>query len=413
MGQVSSNESDSFTIEFNNQLNSQLIHNINSQSSKDEVTKFKRFINKQFKKEFTPSNFSSRINANGKAFNIAMQLIDFIYTKSTKKEILKCNNCNLYTTVFNYNIISKESIEYEKFNKKTLSSFDYIMPNAALNFNHLLCNTISNSSIARDKEKKSDIISNPVLSKSKIELLREENKKNDISSDDEITSMIDVNTIKPTSIFKNRMYKKSSNRKIDQHQDDTETINLADESFNHLCVDEERPFNDDENEQIIHFAPHPSLQKTRFPDGKKKKHKALPTKSPIVNIKLQINDLLKQNRYENNVLEPDEKYKDQDKNRQSKSKDNDKYKFNQTNANHLNISTNINDITVIKPNSSVANVNDNSSFLSIVDAFTQGNKKAKDVIHSKTPAKSKGMQNLNYLKGATSKSSEKNKSNIK
>lgn len=408
MGQTSSSGADRYTIGFNQKLNSQLIQNLEIKSSKNEVGKFKGFMNKKFKKEFTPSSLSNNLKTEGKAFTIAIGLIDIIYTKSIKHELLQRNNRNIYSIVFNYSTIPKESVEYERFNKRTLSSFEYVITGEAHNFNNSMCNSSFNSPNTKDKSYFFN--SDSLLNKSKIIKLQSTNKNNDTSSDNEImTSMLDLNSIKPTSTFRsNRIKKTNTNRKNNQAED-TETINLADESFNIFAITEERNYNDD-SEHIIHFETQVSHQKSQLTEAKKKKHRALPTKAPLVNIKLKINDLVKQDIYENSVLEPFEKYKSPKENKLTQRRD--KYKFNQTNAYHLNVSTNVNDLTVIKPDTSVANVNDNTSFLSIIDIFTQANKKRKDVIHSKTPAKSKVMRNPNYLKSAPSKSNEKIKKKV-
>ena len=109
-----------YNIPFNKKLNDEITKRINLKVSKNDESKFKKFLHKKFQKDFVVSNFSSNFDNEDKAINKITTLLNLIYTKNTDNNLKISSNRTIYETVFNYDIVEKESKDYNKFNKNMI-----------------------------------------------------------------------------------------------------------------------------------------------------------------------------------------------------------------------------------------------------------------------------------------------------
>lgn len=335
MGQPNSKYSNyyRYSIPLNTQLNDDLSNKLVIKKSPDEVSRLKKVINKKLKKNFSPSYFTEKFTLNSSGINHVANLINLIYTKSTNTNLKVITNRTVYEAVFNYDIIKKESKAYKKFSKTMISNIRMFI---------------------EGEEKEGD---NTLILSEDIRNSIDDNKAND-----------DENL---TEAFQDIKDEASHITKINN---DIGTIKLTEDSFRDK--DDSSSKKESQNESIKL-----NLDNNKYPNNtiylhtkskistSKKKHSKVPLHPPVVNIKINLKDIIKQNIYESSTLEPNERFKKTKSPNRAIKQSASAYTYN--------------NFAPIKEKVSQVNVDD-GKFLNMVDTLVQPNKK-KDLIHSRTP----------------------------
>ena len=336
MGQPGSKYSNyyRYSIPLNTQLNDDLSNKLAIKKSPDEATRFKKVINKKLKKDFTPSYFIEKFTLNNSGISHISNLINLIYTKNTNTNLKMTSNRTLYEGVFNYDIIKKESKGYQQFSKTMISNIRMFI---------------------EGEEKEGD---NTLILSEDIRNDIDYNKGND---DENLTEAFQDIKDEASHITKT-------------NGNDMGTIKLTEDSFRDKDSFSKK---ESQNESIkLNLDNNKYSNNTIYINNKekvstsKKKHSKVPLHPPVVNIKIDLKDIIKQNIYLSSTLSPNQRF-NKTKNHSNKS---------------IKASSSVNtysNIVPIKENVSQVNVDD-GNFLDMVDCLVQPNKK-KDLIHSRTP----------------------------
>lgn len=407
MGQTNNKQDYRYSIPVNTKLVTSIEEKLAIKKSPDEVSLFKKFMKKRLKNEFTPSFFTEKFHMNDSGIGHVSSLINLIYTKNTNTQLKVRSNRTLYEAVFNYDIVEKESKAYDKFSKNMISAMRNFIEGEDKEMDNTLrlsedMNKKENYLDNEEMENKEEDGNNSYFDKASGSKIRGQNNLNDDTDNDNFMQAFqDIKDDKNNSkIGKGNQYGGNNLNELG-------TIKLTEDSFRDK---EDNLSNDRKNSQTdsvkLHFYSNKKntngtgtnknknknntifLDKSKMGETKKK-HKKNPKKAPLVNIKINLKDIIKQDVYETSTLDP----KDRFKTNKSKSPP----KQNAINKSTLN---DVNNLTTIKADVSQVNIND-GSFLEIVDCLVQPNKKESDRIHSRTP-KRKNNANKVY------KSSEKN-----
>ena len=390
MGQSNEKNNNRYSIPLNDKLNSDLCEKLAIKKSPDEVSKFKKFMNKKLKKEFTPSYFSEKFTMNDSGITHVSNLLNLINTKNTNTQLKMRSNRTLYEGVFNYDIIEKESKGYDKFSKNMISALRMFIEGEekegdnTLRFSEDIKNKDAESNNEEQEEGHSSYFDKGSASKIK-----------NNTNDDTENLMQAFQDIKDDKLNGSKLVKGNN-------LNDIGTLKLTEDSFRDRDDNNLRECRKDSQTDSVklHFFSNKKntlntnatgnsqnntlyLNKSKA-NVSKKKHKKNPKKAPLVNIKINLKDLVKQNVYEASTLEPKERFK--------KPKSKSPLKDNVSTVNKSTISD-VNNLTTIKTDVSQVNIND-GSFLELVDCLVQPNKKESDRIHSRTPKRKKNPENI-------------------
>lgn len=403
MGQANNKNNYRYSIPVNTQLVSCIGEKLAIKKSPDEVSLFKKFMKKRLKNEFTPSYFSEKFHMNDSGISHVSSLINLIYTKNTNTQLKVRSNRTLYEAVFNYDIVEKESKAYDKFSKNMISAMRMFIDGEDKDMDNTLrlsedMNKKENYLDNEEMENKQEEDNNSYFEKTSGSKIRGQNNLNDDTDNENF-----MQAFQEIKEDKNNSKIGKGNQYGGNNLNELGTLKLTEDSFKDK---DDNLSNDRKNSQTdsvkLHFYSNKKnangtginqentiyFNKSKMGETKKK-HKKNPKKAPLVNIKINLKDIIKQDVYETSVLSPKERFKS------NKSKSPPKQST--INKSTLN---DVNNLTTIKADVSQVNIND-GSFLEIVDCLVQPNKKESDRIHSRTP-KRKNNANKVY------KSNEKN-----
>ena len=388
-----------YNIPFNKKLNDEITKRINLKVSKNDESKFKKFLHKKFQKDFVVSNFSSNFDNEDKAINKITTLLNLIYTKNTDNNLKISSNRTIYETVFNYDIVEKESKDYNKFNKNMIMMMrNFIHGNEDNNDSNDKFDINKNSEIFMPIEtiksiENEKIINNSGFSKNSKQILfynnnRETNNSNNnqvnITDNMSLDSMKSKKSLNSNAVKNKILLNEKLNNNLNTNINTNTSNNI--ESLNNSNI-----YNDSIK---LNLSNNNKKSRSKSKD-KKTKHNKIPKNKPIVTIKINIKDLMKEDFLEKSILEPNERYK------RCRSPNNKEY------SNYYNIRKEL-----CQNNSPILS---NKEFIEKIDVLSQPNKLKKDLIHNQMSPKSNNRKNYlspnrisNQYKNIIEKSKKKN-----
>ena len=388
-----------YNIPFNKKLNDEITKRINLKVSKNDESKFKKFLHKKFQKDFVVSNFSSNFDNEDKAINKITTLLNLIYTKNTDNNLKISSNRTIYETVFNYDIVEKESKDYNKFNKNMIMMMrNFIHGNEDNNDSNDKFDINKNSEIFMPIEtiksiENEKIINNSGFSKNSKQILFYNNNRETNNSNNNqinITENMSLNSMKTKKSLDSNAVK----NKIILNEKLNNNINTnINSNTNNNYVSYNNSSNFDGSIKL-NLSNNNKKSRSKSKD-KKTKHNKIPKNKPIVTIKINIKDLMKEDFLEKSILEPNERYK------RCRSPNNKEY------SNYYNIRKEL-----CQNNSPILS---NKEFIEKIDVLSQPNKLKKDLIHNQMSPKSNNRKNYlspnrisNQYKNIIEKSKKKN-----
>lgn len=388
-----------YNIPFNKKLNDEITKRINLKVSKNDESKFKKFLHKKFQKDFVVSNFSSNFDNEDKAINKITTLLNLIYTKNTDNNLKISSNRTIYETVFNYDIVEKESKDYNKFNKNMIMMMrNFIHGNEDNNDSNDKFDINKNSEIFMPIEtiksiENEKIINNSGFSKNSKQILFYNNNRETNNSNNNqinITDNMSLNSMKTKKSLDSNAVK----NKIMLNEKLNNNINTnINSNTNNNYVSYNNSSNFDGSIKL-NLSNNNKKSRSKSKD-KKTKHNKIPKNKPIVTIKINIKDLMKEDFLEKSILEPNERYK------RCRSPNNKEY------SNYYNIRKEL-----CQNNSPILS---NKEFIEKIDVLSQPNKLKKDLIHNQMSPKSNNRKNYlspnrisNQYKNIIEKSKKKN-----
>ena len=388
-----------YNIPFNKKLNDEITKRINLKVSKNDESKFKKFLHKKFQKDFVVSNFSSNFDNEDKAINKITTLLNLIYTKNTDNNLKISSNRTIYETVFNYDIVEKESKDYNKFNKNMIMMMrNFIHGNEDNNDSNDKFGINKNSEIFTPIEtiksiENEKLVNNSEFSKNSKQILfynnnRETNNSNNnqvnITDNMSLDSMKSKKSLNSNAVKNKILLNEKLNNNLNTNINTNTSNNI--ESLNNSNI-----YNDSIK---LNLSNNNKKSRSKSKD-KKTKHNKIPKNKPIVTIKINIKDLMKEDFLEKSILEPNERYK------RCRSPNNKEY------SNYYNIRKEL-----CQNNSPILS---NKEFIEKIDVLSQPNKLKKDLIHNQMSPKSNNRKNYlspnrisNQYKNIIEKSKKKN-----
>ena len=388
-----------YNIPFNKKLNDEITKRINLKVSKNDESKFKKFLHKKFQKDFVVSNFSSNFDNEDKAINKITTLLNLIYTKNTDNNLKISSNRTIYETVFNYDIVEKESKDYNKFNKNMIMMMrNFIHGNEDNNDSNDKFDINKNSEIFMPIEtiksiENEKIINNSGFSKNSKQILFYNNNRETNNSNNNqinITDNMSLNSMKTKKSLDSNAVK----NKIMLNEKLNNNINTNINSNSNNNIESLNNSNNFDGSIKLNLSNINKKSRSKSKD-KKTKHNKIPKNKPIVTIKINIKDLMKEDFLEKSILEPNERYK------RCRSPNNKEY------SNYYNIRKEL-----CQNNSPILS---NKEFIEKIDVLSQPNKLKKDLIHNQMSPKSNNRKNYlspnrisNQYKNIIEKSKKKN-----
>ena len=388
-----------YNIPFNKKLNDEITKRINLKVSKNDESKFKKFLHKKFQKDFVVSNFSSNFDNEDKAINKITTLLNLIYTKNTDNNLKISSNRTIYETVFNYDIVEKESKDYNKFNKNMIMMMrNFIHGNEDNNDSNDKFDINKNSEIFMPIEtiksiENEKIINNSGFSKNSKQILFYNNNRETNNSNNNqinITDNMSLNSMKTKKSLDSNAVK----NKIILNEKLNNNINTNINSNTNNNIESLNNSNNFDGSIKLNLSNINKKSRSKSKD-KKTKHNKIPKNKPIVTIKINIKDLMKEDFLEKSILEPNERYK------RCRSPNNKEY------SNYYNIRKEL-----CQNNSPILS---NKEFIEKIDVLSQPNKLKKDLIHNQMSPKSNNRKNYlspnrisNQYKNIIEKSKKKN-----
>jgi hypothetical protein len=388
-----------YNIPFNKKLNDEITKRINLKVSKNDESKFKKFLHKKFQKDFVVSNFSSNFDNEDKAINKITTLLNLIYTKNTDNNLKISSNRTIYETVFNYDIVEKESKDYNKFNKNMIMMMrNFIHGNEDNNDSNDKFDINKNSEIFMPIEtiksiENEKIINNSGFSKNSKQILFYNNNRETNNSNNNqinITDNMSLNSMKTKKSLDSNAVK----NKIMLNEKLNNNINTNINSNTNNNIESLNNSNNFDGSIKLNLSNINKKSRSKSKD-KKTKHNKIPKNKPIVTIKINIKDLMKEDFLEKSILEPNERYK------RCRSPNNKEY------SNYYNIRKEL-----CQNNSPILS---NKEFIEKIDVLSQPNKLKKDLIHNQMSPKSNNKKNYlspnrisNQYKNIIEKSKKKN-----
>ena len=355
-----------YNIPFNKKLNDEITKRINLKVSKNDESKFKKFLHKKFQKDFVVSNFSSNFDNEDKAINKITTLLNLIYTKNTDNNLKISSNRTIYETVFNYDIVEKESKDYNKFNKNMIMMMrNFIHGNEDNNDSNDKFGINKNSEIFTPIEtiksiENEKLVNNSEFSKNSKQILfynnnRETNNSNNnqvnITDNMSLDSMKSKKSLNSNAVKNKILLNEKLNNNLNTNINTNTNNNI--ESLNNSNI-----YNDSIK---LNLSNNNKKSRSKSKD-KKTKHNKIPKNKPIVTIKINIKDLMKEDFLEKSILEPNERYK------RCRSPNNKEY------SNYYNIRKEL-----CQNNSPILS---DKEFIEKIDILSQPNKLKKDLIHN-------------------------------
>ena len=367
-----------YNIPFNKKLNDEITKRINLKVSKNDESKFKKFLHKKFQKDFVVSNFSSNFDNEDKAINKITTLLNLIYTKNTDNNLKISSNRTIYETVFNYDIVEKESKDYNKFNKNMIMMMrNFIHGNEDNNDSNDKFGINKNSEIFTPIEtiksiENEKLVNNSEFSKNSKQILfynnnRETNNSNNnqvnITDNMSLDSMKSKKSLNSNAVKNKILLNEKLNNNLNTNINTNTNNNI--ESLNNSNI-----YNDSIK---LNLSNNNKKSRSKSKD-KKTKHNKIPKNKPIVTIKINIKDLMKEDFLEKSILEPNERYK------RCRSPNNKEY------SNYYNIRKEL-----CQNNSPILS---NKEFIEKIDVLSQPNKLKKDLIHNQMSPKPNNRKNF-------------------
>lgn len=421
MGQKNSKDNKEYNIPVNMKLSTDISRAINIKTSPDEISRFKHIMNKKLNREFNSSQFSYKFQQNRKGVKHITSLLSLIYIKSTNTHLKQKANKTLYESVFNYNIIENDCKGYGEFNKNIISQMGLFIngEQSSPKDNVFIPQLTTFKSIHQDDENENDNNKenskdssnqeDPFLDKNSSHI-KKTNTANDTDNENIIKAIQEIkesklgqnyyadnSTAKPQLKLHNQSSLKERNANIPLVQNDNDSIrlteggdkrraspNMDNQSLN-LNLDNNNN-NRETNSMIVlkgkqskASSPGQRISKGNRNRSNKKDSK----KQPLVNIKINLKDLIKQDVYETSSLLPRDRFK-ATMERRSRSRSRTPSP-NQGKEKAFNDS--VNNMTSIKASDISQIVINDGSFLDLVDALSQPNIKEEKRVHSRTPKK--------------------------
>lgn len=301
----------------NAKINKEIQNTLGIKNNKESVNKFKEGIKKMLRKtidKITPSNMGNIIYNNEKLLKTAHNLVQSIFNTNVNQEFYEDKmNQNFYSCIFNYNITSKENPEFvkEKFN----------------NINNLLFKQNKSIYEKNDFSKSFD---------GKNSINSGMSKQMQSAKED-----VDINTVNHETYASNDL-NITTNNKINEEISFKDKSDGLKSSVNQINVFKTTQSNF--NQENASPPKKKSTSKTR--------KKIYEKKAPVVNIKINLKDFIRQDVLEKSFMNetPVNQSKIRKKSNTPERKD------------HINL-------TKISKDNSISNVND-SSFGELVDAFS-------------------------------------------
>jgi len=332
-----------YELPLNINLNDNIRKSIINSDYNKELEKFKRLLYKNVKSDIKKSNFNENFKKENIKYRNIISLINLIYSKSSNSILKKGVNRTLYESIFNYDTIEKKSEGYIKFTKEISNKMKLFISGDRNLDNNSNDNIYDNNSGIFETLRIS--IKEPNLSENSKKEINTSNKGN-YNIDDYI---IKNNYINPNPSFKNpNLFNESISNIVSEDQN----IHSIIQSNTHL----------NSHKEII---PIPKMNK-KARSTSKKKHFKDSKKKPVLNIKLDLRDLFKQDIKEKSHLSPSQRY----------TTKNNSIKYNII----QNPLSNIKSMGAQSLSNRYANDKD---FLDIVDRLTQPNKLESEIIRNR------------------------------
>ena len=332
-----------YELPLNINLNDNIRKSIINSDYNKELEKFKRLLYKNVKSDIKKSNFNENFKKENIKYRNIISLTNLIYSKSSNSILKKGVNRTLYESIFNYDTIEKKSEGYIKFTKEISNKMKLFISGDRNLDNNSNDNIYDNNSGIFETLRIS--IKEPNLSENSKKEINTSNKGN-YNIDDYI---IKNNYINPNPSFKNpNLFNESISNIVSEDQN----IHSIIQSNTHL----------NSHKEII---PIPKMNK-KARSTSKKKHFKDSKKKPVLNIKLDLRDLFKQDIKEKSHLSPSQRY----------TTKNNSIKYNII----QNPLSNIKSMGAQSLSNRYANDKD---FLDIVDRLTQPNKLESEIIRNR------------------------------
>ncbi len=371
-------------------LNKELNNHITNVIVKKDLEKLNRLIHKNVKSNIKTSNFNKHFKGDDNGHSNILSLINLIYTKSTNNFLKTKGNRTIYETLFNYDIVEKKGKGYEQFKKNianTIRLFISGEKNNNINNEKLLNNIINeeNANNINNDENDNNINNNNVnnnnVNNNNVNNNNENNgifeTLNDLSIKNENNSLISEkkeilksqnphnNTLNNQNSFINSL---NSNNNSNNNTNNTNIHYsgiLTEPSFKNINNKETE--NNILNKRTTTLGENNEKSNTINSNNKKikiskygksarstskTKHKKNPNKKPLVNIKVDLRLLYKEDVITKEIESERKRYR---------SPPNSFLKTRQSNFNNEN--------------------QNEESFISKIDRYTQPNKLEKDIIH--------------------------------
>jgi hypothetical protein len=317
--------------ELNDNIEKSIIHNNNHQDNE----KFKRLIHKNIKSNIKRSCFKEKFY-NNSYYNIT-SFMNLIYSNSTNSVLKEKSNRTLYETIFNYDIVENKGEGYKKYSTNILNTMKTFITGEK-NSNSLIDNNIYNNSDIFETFKMSNQQENSLST----EKLNKNNYQNTYNIDE--YSDLNNKIINPSNL---------------NYDENVSNIISEDQNINSII----------QSNSIVKEVKIPKVKK-KSRSTSKKKHSKEPKKRPLVNIKLDLRDLIKQDVREKSNLSPRQRYSNN-------------YKSKSPVYNNNKIQKGLNNIKSLGPQSISNNYIHDEDFINMVDRLSQPNKLEKEIIHNK------------------------------
>ena len=395
MGQNNGKNKD-VLIPYNQRLEDEINESISDVRSKKMIDKFKQFINKKFKKNIEPSNFSHKFEERDSGLNNITNLLNVIYSKNINNNLEISSGRTIYETIFQYDIIENNSKDINIINKCMIKDMQNFVGKDSnvdeeneedekeLNFE-------KNPFEVRKESKNISINNNDNIDINKSNISNSnsnDNIINDLLNDDNNSEEINQKKILLEKLKKkkNQLISYQNSSQINNSKIKEEKINFNHQKNNNNNIKKIDLTTRNKNVKKLknksrEISPFKNLEKDKTP--KKKKISKSPIqnkKKPLANIILNVSEILKSSKYNNKSPKTKKDFKKMDENLDKEIQ------------------------LITKPETDIngkkyMKILNNENFLNVVDSLTQPNKQKKDLI-----------QSFNYKEGVNNISKGRNKS---
>lgn len=387
------NKHPKYTNEIHNRLNRQIVETLNSERDMSAISEFKDNLKKKFNKinlsGLLVSNLSSTLNNENKLLNFSNLLIQEIYSDNGVNNPVnqESNNINFVNSYFTYNILDpfQNKDNYHNFHKDKIASVNNFLSSGKDKENVLdtdIFRSISyeRSSFKNAPKKNEDEINYNYYNYNTNNSFDKEKERNF-----ERLEKIEQKEIKFLSskiIFeeKEKFNKELTLNKQNIKLEDSKEITYEISNSNNKLNSNKKTINNIQKTTKSQIQ-YPAQNTSHISNVKAKKHPIKPKKQPIVNIKINLKDIVRED-----VIE--QAFKTEPNNYRDKTPKNIKNKDQEV----LNLSN------LSKVNLTTANLND-TSFIEVIDIFQQQNKNYVEIL-KKNKSKSPGKSYISTLRQA-------------